>query len=371
MMITLKKIETAFQYLVYGVAVTLLCMQGVYTVNLLHKGESIWPQLTSCILPTGNTTQAVRPRKIAFFLGADIPALHSQKKGILDMLHTHDVPTEEIVYYHNQDTLLLENQVEAAIEKNVDLVVTVGSMAARAAHARLLKAGGRIPLLFSCVMLTDKDGISKGREYTGYNSTGTSDGIMTKYSDMYARAITTVRPGAQKALIIFNPTGIPMLEKQVNELCESLKTVGVTTDQLKTYSCGEVYEKARSRITPETDVVITLRDYTTTSALQALRKLCYKTKTTLFASDSHSTKCGAAASLSINEYELGLISGAQALQILKDGKPAGSLPIVYFQTQELLRLQINPFELRKQGINQQIGDLLAAKRVSVVVPDAS
>lgn len=366
-MIPLRKIEVCLQYAVGLVALAMVCTQGLHTIHLLHKGDNLWPLLAQKFIR--NRPVAAPPKRIAFLLGADIPALQSQKKGILDMLNAHDIVVEEKICYHNQNPLLLHNQVESVIENDVDLVITVGSMAAQKAHIQLKKAGGKIPLLFSCAMLAQKDGISKGEKFTGYNSTGTSDKIILEHAQSYVDAVKVVRPDARNATIIYDPTCMPMIEQSAQKLGKALCKKGIKASYIKVYNCNEVYEKARAKVTPETDLVITLRDYTTTAALQSLRKICYETKTTLFASDSHSTKCGAAASFSINEYELGLIAGSMAVQILKDGTPAGQIPIAYFDVDKLVQIQINPFELRKQGITQPLNHLLAATKASIVIPD--
>ena len=98
MMIPLRKIKTCLWHAAGIVSLALVCTQGLHTIHLLHKGENIWPLLALHLKGAQSLTTAP-PKRIAFLLGADIPALKSQKKGITDMLHAHGVPIEETAYF--------------------------------------------------------------------------------------------------------------------------------------------------------------------------------------------------------------------------------------------------------------------------------
>lgn len=315
------------------------------------------------LLKIGRSTPAPEHR-IAIFLGADIPALNMQRDGIVAAMKRYNMNFEERTYYYDQNQALLTHQILTALNNGADLLVTVGTIASQTAHRILQKHESKAQLLFSCVLDPVGSGISETKYYTGANSTGFSDEQSNDMSN-YVRALRVVRPNVQKVLIVYSPH-IAMLENQVKAIRAELKKQHIIADKLEVFNCGEVYEKARQKIKKDTDMVIILRDYTTTSAIQSLIRLCKQTQTTLFTADKHSVEQGAAAGFSVDEYNLGVIIGHYVQSILEKGIPAHRLPITYLMTANLCRLHINPFALEEQGVTVPIETFMSYDRVNIL-----
>jgi len=317
---------------------------------MLHQEDRPWHLLD---LPAAT---AAKTHNIALFLGADIPALQSQKQGILDYLSAHDLKIKERTFYHQGNQQLLSAQLKEAVESSPDIIFTVGTLASQQAQQLLGKRQSPIPLVFSGVMKPIESGLSKTTSYTGFHSTGLAENYSNSIPPFVA-SMRTVRPDLKNMIIVHSNNSASMHE-QVSELQRELKTQQISSRAIGVDNCGQVYEKTRAAITDNVDGVIILRDYITTSALPALVRACSEVGATLFASDAHSVEQGAAAGYCVDEYEIGLIIGSSIARILKDGIPVTDLPMIYLDASELCSLRINPFVMHKQGVTTPLEKLL-------------
>mgnify|MGYP003880090475 CR=1 FL=1 len=330
---------------------------SVTLVHLLHQDKTPLSLLFTHL-------NAPRTRRIAFFIGAHIPAIEQLKKGALDCTKAYHVPFEHRSFYYDQNQSLLTHQINEALNSRYDLLIPIGTNASQMTHRQLSKRSNKTPMIFSSVTDPVQSGLSNEKYRTGFNSTGFSESYHSNI-DIFVKALKTVRPDARSVLVIYTPT-VPLLQEQVRELTTECAKHRLAFDTLEVFNCGEVYEKARTRIKKNVDVVVILREYNTTSALQALIKLCEETGTTLFASDKSSVEQGAAAGYCIDEYDLGLILGTYIQKVLQENKPAGELPVMYLNVTKICRLHINPFALHKQGVTAPLKELMSLPRVSII-----
>lgn len=346
-------------YTIGGIcSVTISFLVSALLINFAavnRKNEPAIPSSGNVVIPA--TT------RIALFLGADLASLRAQTKGMTDMLTSQDISLTTKIYYHQGNPILLQKQMEDAIESKPDAILTVGTLASQVATQTLSKRGSRIPLLFSNVMGPVECGISKTETLTGYNSTGIAEDY-TQNLENYIRAMLTVRPDAKRVKIIFN-AGTPVLEQQADSLQSALGEKEIACDFIPVYQYNDIAERARMMITGDVDMVVILREYLTNRAVPLLAKICESVGATLFASDAYSVEKGAAAAHCMDEYETGIIIARHLLKVLKNQGDARNIPITFLNASKLCSLHINPFRMDQQHVQPSLIDLLSEKKVVI------
>ena len=178
--------------------------------------------------------------------------------------------------------------------------------------------------------------------------------------DAFVDAMAHVRPTCKNVVVIFS-SGLILLEQQAQALRDELEARNISCNLVHVDGVNSVYDKARARISKNTDMVVILRDYVTNSSLQTLVRICSETGSTLFASDAHSVEQGAAAGYCLDEYEIGLLVGEHAAKVLKAPEAVRDIPMMYLQADQLCSLHVNPFAMKKQGIQTSLKDFLMKK----------
>jgi putative ABC transport system substrate-binding protein len=108
---------------------------------------------------------------------------------------------------------------------------------------------------------------------------------------------------------------------------------------------ADVYQAAQSLV-GKVDAVYVPTDNTVVSSIEAVVKVCERTKLPLFSADTDSVERGAIAAMGFDYYLHGKQTGAMARKILAGTKPE-DLPVEF---QKNLTFHINPKAAERMGL---------------------
>jgi putative ABC transport system substrate-binding protein len=134
---------------------------------------------------------------------------------------------------------------------------------------------------------------------------------------------------------------------QINMAKDQLKKVGVAFEEGSVNSVNDIQEIARSLISKGVDFIYVPTDNILASALPALVGVCDEAKIPVVAADGVLLKKGATASVNIEFYKLGVVSGEMAGDILLGKSKPQDMPIA---SQKEFNPAINKAQAAKLGI---------------------
>lgn len=324
-------------------------------VLLVSTSIAVGLGLYSLRVPTGrqlNTQNkpTARGYRISFILSNDVPALQNFITETVKNCEAAGLALVVKKFYHHQDSALLKNQIEEAIMWKSDVLVSIGAIAAQGIKSCLSKRQSPLPHIFTCVPDPLTIGISKGKYFTGDNSTGIAENSAGAL-EVFANTLATIKPNIKKVAVFHSKA--PLLAEKTEELRLMLLKKGIETESITASTAEEVHEFVHAKISPAVDLVLLLRDGVILGHLQKILRKCRMERVPCIASDPQSAVEGAAAAISVEEKELTKLAAKMIIKVLKGKKSAGSIPIAHFSSAELYKLYVNRRELRAQGMNMK------------------
>ncbi|MDQ5890699.1 MAG: putative tryptophan/tyrosine transport system substrate-binding protein [Candidatus Dependentiae bacterium] len=307
--------------------------------------------LNYCIQQRERWLAAPVAHRISFHLAADVPALQELMTAAVDFCKAQGVNLEVKKFYHHQDLSLLKGQIEESIAWESKAIITIGNVSAQNAHTLLTKRDCPIPHIFTCVSDPVALGISQEKDRTGTHSTGIAEDA-SGASETCIRSLLHIRPDAKRVLI-FHSTTSPMLKNIATDMIKNLATQKIEAGGIAITKLDEISKFSQAYITRDIDIVVLLRDSLVVSGLQTIVKICRMHGVTCITSDSYSVRNGAAAACCVEEAEIGLLVAELILKIVDQGIAPEALPVTYFNTADLCRICINPYEMGKQGLHNR------------------
>ncbi|MGH7004774.1 MAG: ABC transporter substrate-binding protein, partial [Alphaproteobacteria bacterium] len=212
-----------------------------------------------------------------------------------------------------------------------------------------------IPVIFGGI--TDPVGakLVKTLNAPGANVTGTSDmSPMDRHMDM----IKKLWPQAKRVGFIYNSgeaNSVTLLRLAKEEAGKR----GLTIVEAVAPQTSQVLTAARSLV-GKADVVYLPTDNTVAAAVEAVVKVSREAKLPTFAADTSMVKKGAVAGLGFDYYDMGRVTGAMVVEILKGKKPQ-DMPVRFI---EKLSLVINATSAK--AVDFQITDAWRKEAAQIV-----
>ena len=265
----------------------------------------------------GTGTQR-KKHKIAILIPSSVLGVDEIEKGFIETLSALGVnDCEYRTYDANGSRALMRSHVEDILQNDFDLVCSVGAQCSQTLKEMCVKKNILIPSVFVGVVNPVELNIVKSREFSGNNFTGVIADLDYK---MFVEVLCMTKKNMSNALIVYDPTQLGgYTERTRKEVEEYLYKKGVHTKAVQVFSVNEIAEKVKPFL-DKADVLITLRDYTTNSALDIFTKLCAQHGVTFCASDLGAVDKGADLGFGYNEFDFGAAAAQQAKQILIEGK---------------------------------------------------
>lgn len=271
------------------------------------------------------------------------PALNAVLKGFKDDLKENGVEVEYKVYnaHGNMGTA---GQIATQIASDAPTLILAIATPCAQACAKLYDKAPQLadtPMLFTAITDPLAAGLVTNYDKPRGNITGVSNRMpMDKHLDMIRRFM----PELQRLGVMYNAGEVNSVSN-VKRLNEAAIERGITIVDGPVTNSADVYQVAQSLV-GKVDAVYVPTDNTVVSALEAVVKICERTKLPLFSADTDSVKRGAIAALGFDYYLHGKQTGAMARKILAGAKPS-DLPVEF---QKDLSFHINPKAAERMGL---------------------
>ncbi|MDR1607547.1 MAG: ABC transporter substrate-binding protein [Deltaproteobacteria bacterium] len=256
--------------------------------------------------------------KISINQFADVPALNDAVQGFKERLAELGM---EVTYVERNAKGSLEDLdriVDQITEENPDLILAVGTASAQRS-VNLIK---HIPIVFTCVTDPVSAKLVASMDSPGGNATGTTD--MSPVASQLA-LIKEIQPGAKNIGVIYNP-GEPNSVFQV-ELAkgEALK-LGFKILEAMATKASEVAVAVQSLV-DRVDAIYLPTDNVVNSNIDPIIALALEHHIPFYPAEDSAIRKGGVATLSINYYQLGRLTGQQAVKILKEKLSPAEIPV--------------------------------------------
>lgn len=299
--------------------------------------------LAAAFLMTTATANA-GPAKISISQFVEHPALNAINKGFKDDLQENGVATEYKDYNANGNMGTAGQIATQIVADAPDLIVAIATPTAQACAKSYEKAPqlAQTPMLFTGITDPLAAGLVKDLAHPGPNITGVSNQMpMEKHLEMLRRVL----PKLANLGVLYNSGEVNSVSN-VKRLKEAAAKMNITVLDGPVTNSADVFQAAQSLV-GKVDALFVPTDNTVVSALEAVIKVCERTKLPLFSADTDSVKRGSIAAMGLDYYQHGKQTGAMARKILAGAKPA-ALPVEF---QKELVFHVNPKAAERMGLN--------------------
>ena len=267
-------------------------------------------------------------------------ALDAATKGFTDALKEALGDKVEVVEKNaSGDSNTCGTIVNGFIADNVDLIMANATPALQAAAS----ATSTIPILGTSV--TDYATALEIADWTGTvggNISGTSD---LAPLDKQAAMLQELFPNAKKVGMLFCSSE-PNSKYQVDEVTKLLSAAGITCTEY-TFTDSNDVSSVTQKACDDSDVLYIPTDNTAASNTEAIANVVLAAGTPVIAGEAGICKGCGVATLSIDYYELGKITGQMAAKILTGEADISTMPVEFAPT---ATKQANMANCEKLGI---------------------
>lgn len=204
-----------------------------------------------------------------------------------------------------------------------DLIFAIATPAAQAIAAKT----ETIPVLISSVTDPKSAGLVDSNENPGHNITGTSD--LTPCAAQID-LIKQIVPSAKKVGMLFC-SAEDNSRFQVNLAEAECKKIGLDFEEFTVSNQNEVMTVVQSMV-GKVDVIYTPTDNMIAATMGVVGEVATEAKIPVICGEDGMVKAGGLATYGLNYYQLGKQTAVMAVEILKNGKNPGSMPIQYLET---------------------------------------
>ncbi|RID89323.1 ABC transporter substrate-binding protein [Peribacillus asahii] len=266
-------------------------------------------------------------------------SLDEATKGFQDALKESDLNVEFDVQNAQNDQSNNQTIAKNFVSDKVDLIFANSTPSALGAK----NATSDIPIVFTSVTDPIEAELVTSLEKPGANVTGTTD----SHPDAIANTVKFIAEelGAKTIGTVYN-AGEKNSIVQVENMKAEAKKSGVKVAEASVSTSADVKKAAESLI-GKVDAFYIVTDNTVVSALESVVGVANDKDIPLFVGELDSVERGGFAAYGFSYYDIGFEAGEKAVEILKDGKKPGDIPVSYPQN---LKLVINETAAKEMGV---------------------
>lgn len=270
------------------------------------------------------------------------------KEGLKEGGYEEDVNLEIDFMNAEGDQSQVQTMSNQLVSNGNELLIGIATPAAQG----LANATTELPIIMGAV--TDPVGANlvADLENPGGNITGVSD--QTPVADA-VELIKEITPDANTIGIIYS-SNEDNSKIQVEEFTAAAEKAGYTVEEFAVPSTNEIAATVEV-MTSKVDVIFTPVDNTIASAFSTVVAGANKSKTPIFTSVEDMVEGGGIASVTVNQFDLGVATGKMAAKVLDGGKTAET-PVQIFNEGTVV-------------VNQKVADELGITLPADVVKKAS
>ena len=270
-------------------------------------------------------------------------ALDDSRKGFIEGMKNKGFVEGKNVKYDQQnaqgDQSNLQTIAQRFVNNKVDLICAISTPAAQT----MASATKTIPIVGNAITSYETAKLVKSDKKPETNVTGAND--MAPVAAQIDLALK-LKPQTKKAGLMFTSSEVNS-QIQINMAKDQLKKKGIAFEEGSVNSVNDIQEVARSLISKGVEFIYVPTDNIIASATPALVAIANEAKVPVIAADGILLKMGAAASVNIEFYKLGVVSGEMAGDILLGKSKPQDMPIA---SQKEFNPVINKAQAEKLGI---------------------
>lgn len=270
-------------------------------------------------------------------------ALDDSRKGFIEGMKKKGFEEGKNVKYDMQnaqgDQSNLQTIAQRFVNNKVDLICAISTPAAQT----VANATKTIPIVGNAITSFEIAKLVKSDKKPDTNVTGASD--MAPVAAQLDLGLK-LKPAAKKVGLMFTSSEMNS-HVQIKMAEEHLKKKGIAFEEGSVNTVNDIQEIARSLVSKGVDFIYVPTDNIIASATPALVSITNEAKIPVIAADAILLKSGATASVNIEFYQLGVISGEMAGDILSGKSKPQDMPIAF---QKEFTPNINKKQADKLGL---------------------
>lgn len=222
-----------------------------------------------------------------------------------------------------------------------DLILAIATPAAQAVAG----ATSEIPVLITAVTDPAASDLVESNEVPGGNISGTSD--LTPVKEQIS-LLKKILPDAKTVGVLYC-TAESNSEIQAKMAKEAIEAEGMTAVDYTVSSSNEIQTVVTSMV-GKVDAIYAPTDNTIAAGMTTVAMIANENKIPTICGEEGMVKAGGLATYGIDYYELGYLTGKQAVKILTEGGEVSKMPIEYLPL-EKCKLSVNEETAKTLGID--------------------
>ncbi|NNJ29049.1 ABC transporter substrate-binding protein [Lacrimispora defluvii] len=222
-----------------------------------------------------------------------------------------------------------------------DLILAIATPAAQAVAG----ATSEIPVLITAVTDPAASDLVESNEVPGGNITGTSD--LTPVKEQIA-LLKKILPDAKTVGVLYC-TAESNSEIQAKMAKEAIEAAGMTAVDYTVSNSNEIQTVVTSMV-GKVNAIYAPTDNTIAAGMTTVAMIANENKIPTICGEEGMVKAGGLATYGIDYYELGYLTGKQAVKILTEGADVSKMPIEYLPL-EKCKLSVNEETAKTLGID--------------------
>jgi putative ABC transport system substrate-binding protein len=271
-------------------------------------------------------------------------ALDASYQGFVDALaEAGYVDGEKIkIDYQNAqgDQANVNTIATKLVNDSNDLILAIATPASQA----VANATKDIPILFTAVTDPVEAGLVADYNAPGGNVTGTSD--LTPVKEQM-ELLTKLIPGAKKIAVLYSSSEVNS-KIQADMAVEAAAAYGIEVIEATVSNTNEIQQVVESLV-GKVDAIYAPTDNMIASAMPTVAMVANSNSIPVICGEGGMVEAGGLATYGIDYYELGRLTGKQAVKIIEGTADAAAMPIEYLSAEECT-LTINEEVAEQLGI---------------------
>lgn len=290
---------------------------------------------------TGERTADGKQYKIGVLQLVQHTALDAANKGFIKALDDSGINYTVDQQNAAGDQSTCQTIASKLVNDGNDLILSIATPAAQAVAG----ATSDIPVLVTAVTDPAASDLVESNDAPGGNVSGTSD--LTPVKEQIS-LLKQILPEAKTVGILY-ASAESNSEIQAKMAKEAIEAEGMTAVDYTVSSSNEIQTVVTSMV-GKVDAIYAPTDNTIAAGMTTVAMVANENGIPTICGEEGMVKAGGLATYGIDYFELGYLTGQQAVKILKDGEDISKMPIEYLPA-EKCKLSVNEETAKTLGID--------------------
>lgn len=290
---------------------------------------------------TGEKTAEGKEYKIGVLQLVQHTALDAANKGFIKALDDSGINYTVDQQNAAGDQSTCQTIASKLVNDGNDLILSIATPAAQAVAG----ATSDIPVLVTAVTDPAASDLVESNDAPGGNVSGTSD--LTPVKEQIS-LLKQILPEAKTVGILY-ASAESNSEIQAKMAKEAIEAEGMTAVDYTVSSSNEIQTVVTSMV-GKVDAIYAPTDNTIAAGMTTVAMVANENGLPTICGEEGMVKAGGLATYGIDYFELGYLTGQQAVKILKDGEDISKMPIEYLPA-EKCKLSVNEETAKTLGID--------------------